>query len=287
MLEPDNDPELRDVYRWLVAQPLAEVLTESVDAAIQYVLDGPRTWRFDLSDAKVDSDERSSVGTKLQYHVIEKLSLTKSPPLDTVIAGVPVEIKASVRNETAPWMIPREGQCQVTILIRVDLQTNTFAAWLMRTHRAWLNGGKGNQDLKRSPLVTPFRKFALPLIGWTALPPQPLKLLTPDQIKVVFGNMGLKRRAAALFSYLPETVIPRASLVTVGAGHHDPMKRFREAKALLRSDHDLIPLVGKWVDERRAALIFGHSLGTQDWVAVHKDRFAEHGIDIPPLRTSD
>ncbi len=275
------------MFSWLTAQPLQDLLRTATDDAVKYVLDGPRTWRFDLLDPKVDSDERSSVGSKLQYHVIERLGLKKVPPLDTEIVGVAVEIKGTVRAATAPWMIPREGQCQVTLLIQIDPKANTFAAWLMRTHRVWLSGGKGNQDLKRSPLAGAFRAYALPLVAWTELPPQPLKLLTLEQIEVVLGDNGLRTRAIALFSYLPDVVIPRSSLATVGAGLLDPMKRLREAKETLRTTHDLIVLVGRWVDEREAARALGHEIGMEDWVAVPRSRFVELGIRIPPLRTHE
>lgn len=287
ILEPAQDPELQAVYAWLMAQPLEELLKTAADDAVKYVLDGARTWRFDLLDPKVDSDERSSVGTKLQYHVIEQLGLKKVPPLDTEIAGVPVEIKGTVRDSTAAWMIPQEGQCQITLMIRIDPKLHRFAAWLMRTHRAWLSGGKGNQDLKRSPLVAPFRAYALPVAGWSELPPEPLRLLTYDQVEVVFGKDGVMKRATALFTYLPETVIPRSTLMTVGANRDDAMKRMREAKRPLRDDHDLIVLVGKWVDERQAAGAFGHVLGPKDWVAIPRHRFSAAGIQVPPLRTKD
>ena len=285
--DPSHDSELQAVHAWLVAQPVADLLQTAVDDAVQYVLDGARTWRFNLLDPKVDSDERSSVGTKLQYHVIDQLGLKKVPPLDTEIAGVAVEIKGTVRNETAPWMIPKEGQCQVTMLIQIDPHKHRFAVWLMRTHRAWLNGGKGNQDQKRSPLVDPFRAYSLPLVPWTELPSQPLNLLDFAQLEVVFGTLGLKKRAVALFTYLPNVVIPRSSLVTVGAGLRDPMKRLREAKEPLRADRDLIVLVGKWVDERESALAFGHVIGPEDWVAVPRKLFTETGTKVPPLRIRD
>ncbi|MBM7820376.1 hypothetical protein JOE63_002853 [Cellulosimicrobium cellulans] len=284
ILDPQQDSELQAVYQWLTAQPVEDLLRIAADDAVQYVLDGARTWRFDLLDPRVDSDERSSVGTKLQYHVIERLGLQKVPPLDTEIAGVPVEIKGTVKDATAPWMIPREGQCQVTLMIRIDPKAHRFAAWLMRTHRAWLSGGKGNQDLKRSPLVGPFRAYALPVVTWADLPPQPLKLLTLSQLQTVFGTDGLRKRATALFRFLPEVVIPRSALATVGANLDDPMKRIREAKQTLRDHHDLIVLVGKWVDERAAARTFGHVIGPEDWVAVPLARFLATGITVPPLR---
>lgn len=285
--DPTRDTELQAVLGWLTAQPIEDQLRSAADDAVKYVLDGARTWRFDLLDPKVDSDERSSVGTKLQYHVIERLGLKKVPPLDTDIVGVAVEIKGTVRNATAPWMIPREGQCQVTLLIRINPRANTFAAWLMRTHRSWLSGGKGNQDLKRSPLVDAFRAHAIPLVPWSALPPQPLKLLTHDQVEIVFGGDGMRKRTEALFRFLPEVVIHRSSLTTVGAGLHDPMKRVREAKATLRHHHDLIVLVGKWPDERQSAREIGHEIGIEDWIAVPRARFHAAGIDVPPLRIKE
>src|SRR5690606_8215888 len=94
--------------------PLEERLTLAVNEAIEYVLDGARTWRFDLDSPDVDSDERASLGTKLQYRVLDALDLKKLPPLDTKILGIPVELKGTVRSN---WMIPREGQCQICLLI--------------------------------------------------------------------------------------------------------------------------------------------------------------------------
>lgn len=277
---PDDDAELQTVHEWLTARPIAELLRTATDNAVKYVLDGARTWRFDLLDPRVDSDERSSVGTKLQYHVIEHLVLKKVPPLDTIVAGVPVEIKGTVRNGY-PWMIPREGQCQITLMIRIDPKLNRFAAWLMRTHRVWLTGGNGNQDKKRSPLADAVRNYALPVVDWTDLPAEPLRNLTPPQLEVVFGNDGLCKRATALFSYLPEVVIPRSSLATVGAGLHDPMKRIREAKKPLRDNLDLILLVGTWVEDRAAARALGHQIQAEDWLAVPRKRFADLGVDVP------
>lgn len=282
VIRPEDDDDLQAVHRWLRDRPVTDLLRTATDDAVRYVLDGARTWRFDLMDPKVDSDERSSVGTKLQYHIIERLGLKKVPPLDTEIVGVAVEIKGTVRDGYQ-WMIPREGQCEVTLLVRIDPVKRQFAAWLMRTHRVWLTGGSGNQDKKRSPLVGPFRAFALPVADWTDLPPEPLTLLSQVQLDVVFGAAGLRKRAAALFKFLPETVIPRSSLATVGAGLHDFMKRLREAKKDLRDD-GLIILVGTWKDERATAQALGHEISAEDWIAVPQKRFDENGLTVPPLR---
>lgn len=278
--DPVNDEELMRVHRWLQERSIIELLRTAADEAVKYVLDGARTWRFDLMDAAVDSDERSSVGTKLQYHVISQLGLKKEPPLDTTISGVAVEIKGTTRNT---WMIPREGQCAVTLMIRIDARKHEFEAWLMRTHRAWLTGGKGNQDLKRSPRAEAVRRYAIPVVPITPLPSEPLRLLSHDQLDVVFGAGGLRRRLVALFEALPEVVIPRGSIAVVGAGLHDPMKRAREAKADLRA-RGLIVLVGTWTDERVLAAELGFDISGEAWVAVPVERFAIHGLRVPEPR---
>lgn len=279
--DPVNDRELYRVYRWLRNKPISELLQLAVDDAVKYVLDGARTWRFDLLDPRVDSDERSSVGTKLQYHVIDRLGLKKEPPLDTKILDVAVEIKGTTRNT---WMIPREGQCEVTLLIRIDAKSHTFEAKLMRTHRAWLTGGKGNRDLKRSPVAEAVKRYALSVVPPTSLPPEPLRLLSAEQLELVFGGGGLRKRLIALFYALPETVIPRSTIEVVGAGLNDPMKRAREAKVELREHYGLVVLVGTWTEERNAARTLGFDLSGEAWVAVRVESFAMHGLDVPPAR---
>lgn len=270
------------MHRWLLNQPIAKLLTEATDSAVKYVLDGARTWRFDLLDPAVDSDERASVGTKLQYHVIQSLGLKKQPPLDTEILGVAVEIKGTVRDT---WMIPREGQCEVTLLLRIDSKNNRFACWLMRTHRAWLREG-ANQDGKRSPRAEALSTYALTVVPWTDLPPEPLKDLSPVQLEEVLGDRGLRHRLGSLFRFLPEVVIPRGSITTVGAGLQDPLRRAREVKEDLLSGDALVVLVGKWVDERYAAKAMGFDLGDASWVAVPLDRFSQFGIAPPAVSRS-
>jgi hypothetical protein len=278
--DPVDDVELVRVHQWLKAQPVEDLLRTAADDAVKYVLDGPRTWRFDLTDSSVDSDERSSVGTKLQYHVISQLGLKKEPPLDTTILGIAVEIKGTTRTT---WMIPREGQCAVTLLIRIDARAHTFEAWLMRTHRAWLTGGKGNRDLKRSPIAEARRRYALLVVAESPLPPEPLRRLRREELSVILGPGGLRRRLVSLFETLPEVVIPRGSIAIVGAGLSDPMKRAREAKVELRK-RGLIVLVGTWTDERELARLLGFDISGEAWVAVPAESFAFHDLEIPPPR---
>lgn len=272
---PAEDAELQQVYAWLIAQPIAVLLRTAVDGAVRYVLDGPRTWRFDLTSDKVDSDERSSVGTKLQYHVIEHLKLLKEPPLDTTIAGIPVEIKGTVGKT---WMIPREGQCEITLMLQINAQEHQFRALLMRTHRAWLTGGAGNRDRKRSPRADAVKQYAIEVVPWSDLPPEPLRYLDAAQVREVFGRDGLRRRLTALFGHLPETVVPRSSIETVGAGLKDPTRRARQAKPDVLAEHGLVILVGSWRTEFDAAAQLGHDLSNGAWVAIPSAKLESHGF---------
>ncbi|UOZ05583.1 NaeI family type II restriction endonuclease [Amycolatopsis sp. WQ 127309] len=281
VVAPADDAELQQVYGWLKFRPITHLLRGAVDNAVRYVLDGARTWRFDLMSDEVDSDERSSVGTKLQYHVIESLGLRKEPPLDTTIMDIPVEIKGTVRQT---WMIPREGQCEITLMIQIDARQHRFRALLMRAHRAWLTGKQGNRDLKRSPRADAVSQYALEIAPWTDLPPEPLRKLTPDQLRVVFGRDGMRKRLIALFGYLREEVIPRTTITTVGAGLGDPLKRAREAKPDVLKDHDLVVLVGTWQSDLDAAAKLGYDIKNEAWVAVPREKLAGLGLSPEDFR---
>jgi hypothetical protein len=266
------------VLGWLHELPVAELLRDACDSAIKYVLDGARTWRFDLLSDTVDSDERSSVGTKLQYHVIQALGLNKEPPLDTKICGVAVEIKGTIRST---WMIPQEGQCQVTLLLQLDVERSRFRAMLMRTHRVWL--GSANQDKKRGTLAPAVEEYALEVVPWTPLPEEPLRFLSAEQVFAVFDNRGVKRRLVDLFRFLPNIVIPRGSLTTVAAGTADPMRRARETKKILLDRHRLVVLVGSWKEDREIAAKLGVDLPDGAWLAVPTGRLDAAGLASPSV----
>lgn len=263
--DPLLDTDLQTVHAWLSSQPLERLLTGAVNDAVEYVLDGARTWRFDLDSPDVDSDERASVGTKLQYRVLAALDLIKEPPLDTKILDIAVELKGTVRTN---WMIPREGQCEICLLIQVNSKHNRHRSFLMRTHRLWLNDG-GNQDKKRTIMADAIRSYALPVLPWTALPPNPLKLLTPEQVAVVFNlKNGIKRRITALFGFLPEVVIPRIAIETVGANAKDAARRARQAKPDVYSEHGFVVLMGTWTPQRELAARHGFDISGDAWVAI-------------------
>lgn len=256
------------VLTWLRSTPIEQLMTGAVIEAIEYVLDGARTFRFDLSSPEVDSDERRTVGVKLQYRILEAFGLPKERPLDTTIVGIPVELKATIGGN---WAIPREGQCEICLLTQVDSKNDRFRVYLMRTHRRWLNEGK-NQDSKRTIRADARDTFAIPLLAWTPLPRNPLKDLTPEQLAVVFkARVGIKRRVTALFGFLPEVVVPRVAIETVAAMAKDPLRRARQAKPDVFFNHELVVLMGTWTPQRELAAKHGFDLAGDAWVAMRPE----------------
>ncbi|MCL1870569.1 MAG: hypothetical protein FWF90_09195 [Promicromonosporaceae bacterium] len=274
LLAPEDDDELQQVYAWLAPSPVERAFTRAVDDAIKYVLDGSRTGRFDLMSPDVDSDERASVGTKLQYRILNELNLVKEPPLDTTILGIPVELKATVRSN---WMIPTEGQCEICLLVQVDASAPRHRAFLMRTHRAWLRDG-ANKDGKRGITSAALAPYALPVLDWTPLPPEPLKRLTRPQLDVVFApRVGQTERLTALFGFLPDVVVPRSSIETVCAGNRDPLRRARQAKPLVAARHGLTLLCGTWREDLELAASRGFDISGDAWVALTPEALARPG----------
>ncbi|MEQ7845802.1 NaeI family type II restriction endonuclease [Nocardioides kribbensis] len=269
---PDDDVELQQVLAWLQSSAVDQLMTGAVVEAIEYVLDGARTFRFDLDSPEVDSDERRTVGVKLQYRILEAFGLPKERPLDTTIVGIPVELKATIGGN---WAIPREGQCEICLLTQVDSKNDRFRVFLMRTHRRWLNEGK-NQDAKRTIRADARDTFASVVLDWTALPRNPLKDLTPEQLAGVFEpRVGIKRRVTALFGFLPEVVIPRVAIETVAAMAKDPLRRARQAKPDVFFSHELVVLMGTWTPQRELAARHGFDLSGDAWVAIRPETLGD------------
>ncbi|MFF4940871.1 NaeI family type II restriction endonuclease [Micromonospora sp. NPDC000729] len=275
---PEDDVGLQTVRRDLVGrQDLSQLIGDAVEDSIFYVLDGYRTHRFDLLDERVEADERRTVGTKLQYHLLDNLGLEKKRHPDTEIAGVPVDVKGTATTDgSQSWMIPREGQCELCLLVHVDLVRDRHRAWLMRTHRAFLHNGDGNGDRKRGISVPAFNTYSVPLYEWTPLRPNPLKGLSEPDRAVVFGSAGQETRLKALFRVAAETVIPRGVILTVCANRADPMRRVRATRVDMARE-GIALLCGTWTSHRQLADVLAFDLTGEAWVAVAMSKVLGHG----------
>ncbi|MFG2823078.1 NaeI family type II restriction endonuclease [Kitasatospora sp. NPDC048365] len=261
----DNDHELQAVANELSRNDLAAGFTDAIESSIAYVLDGARTWRFDLLGSDVHPGERASVGAKLEYEAQRVFDWKKAKPLDVEIGGVPVDLKTTVGDN---WAIPTEAHCHLCICTKIELKKNRHRSWLIRTHTSWLYRGKGNKDGKRGIAVDARHQWGLPLYDWTNIPINPLTRLTEEQAAMVFEKgKGQEVRLLRMFHYLPKTVISRSAILTVCAGNQDPMRRARAIRPRAEKE-GLLVLCGTWLDERAEALRHGFALGSEDWVAL-------------------
>lgn len=268
LLAPDQDSALQNVLAELADLPVAANYTTAIQAATGYVLDGARTGRFDVHAANVHPGERAAIGAKLEYEVIDAFGWAKRKPLDTAIAGVPVDLKATVGSN---WTIPDEAHCQLCLCTRIDFKAHRHCTWLVRAHRSWLYRGDGNKDGKRGIAVQALEDWAVSLYGWEPLPVNPLLRLSASAKSAVFAEgVGQEARLLALFEYLPDTLLPRAVFETVCAGFKDPMRRARaiKEKAALRG---LTVLCGTWKEDQAAATAAGIELGAGEWIALSSD----------------
>ncbi|GAA0562140.1 hypothetical protein GCM10010172_51650 [Paractinoplanes ferrugineus] len=266
-----DDVDLKTVHSWIEnRQDFASTIGDALEDTVYYVLDCARTGRYDLGDPDVDSDEKRVIGTKLQYHVLQYLGLPKKKHPDTEIASVDVELKGTIGSN---WTIPREGQCGITLAIRLDIEKNTHESWLIRTHRAWLNDGINN-DGKRTISAAARIRFGIKLYPEKKMRENPLKRLTPGQAAKVFDSRGQEPRLIDLFTSLPETVIPRPTILTVCAGRNDPINRVRKIRNTMRNNgYEL--LCGTWIEHRRVAEELDLDLSSAAWAAVPLDKLDE------------
>ncbi|MGW6941933.1 NaeI family type II restriction endonuclease [Streptomyces xanthophaeus] len=262
---PDRDAELQRVLAELQNHDLAGGFTEAVTSSIGYVLDGARTWRFDLLAPEVHPGERASVGAKLEYEVQRVFGWKKSKPLDIDLADIPVDLKTTVGDN---WAIPTEAHCHLCICTQIRLKDNRHRSWLIRTHRSWLYRGKGNKDGKRGIAVDARKQWGVPLYDWTEIPVNPLSHLTEEQRAGVFEKgTSQQDRLLRMFSYLPERVIGRNVILTVCAGNEDPMRRVRAIRARA-AEQGLKLMCGTWKAEKAEAKSRGFTLGKTDWIAL-------------------
>lgn len=269
LLAPADDSQLQSVLQAVLAQPAALNYTRAIRAATDYVLDGANTGRFDVLGSDVHPGERAAIGAKLEYEVLSAFGWKKRKPLDTVVGGVPVDLKATVGKN---WTIPDEAHCQLCLCTQIDFKAHRHRTWLVRAHSSWLHRGKGNKDHKRGLAAHALEHWSEPLYDWEPLPRNPLLALSESQKSVVFADkVGQAKRLLALFGYLPDTVLERSVIETVCARRDDPLRRVRQLKELAAAE-GLTVLCGTWTSHRAAALEAGFSLSKGDWIALSARR---------------
>lgn len=256
----ESDKELEQVAAWIRAQPdwlhkIGWALRDSVD----FVLDGVRTRRWDLQQCA--DCEKTVVGVKAEYLLLNSFGLRKTEPLDTVIDGIPVDIKCTIGHN---WMIPPEAVDHICILLQVHDQDSWFSAGLIRAKDEWLTSG--NRDKKRR-LSKKGRAHIFWLVRGGALPENVILQMGPEsRSKVMKGKSG-KARIAELFRQVVMKPVPAAAVDTV-ASQRDNSRRVRQAREVLEEEGELTILQGHWKADRADAKRVGVPIRKDVWVSV-------------------
>lgn len=224
-----RDEALESVAGWFLRQrDLADRFGEVFRRAIDEVLDGARTGRFDLADSEtVGKTERTYLGTKVEIIVRAEFRLERGASMDYRVEGHDIDAKFSRDNG---WAIPIEAMGHLCLVMKADDHRGRFSVGVIRISPDVLNQGR-NRDGKRT-LSTRGRSQIRWLVDNHALPPNQLLELDPtDRDAVLSAGSGQGRVTEFLRRYQGR-IVHRTTGSTL-ARQHDPMKRFRDARTPL------------------------------------------------------
>ena len=269
------DPSVRLVADWVKGEahrqgkPLSGLFATSIRRAIDEVIDGPRTGRWAIS--QLEKTEKTYIGTKIEIVVRASLNLERQKPLDTWIAGVPVDIKWS---ERCAWEIPGEAVGQVCLVLGLERKGAYFCVGVMRTCIECLSLGK-NKDGKRK-LSAVGRQSICWLVRGERLPPNFIAdLPEPIRSRIMSPKNG-QARIRELVQLVQERPIPRIAIETV-AQQRDPMRRVRADQGERLGG--VVVLSGRY-GNRVVGQLGLPPLGRDEFISVPKARLAAANLGI-------
>lgn len=218
-----NDAALEAVFERLtkLAAPDPEDLFgRAIRQAIDEVLDGPRTGRWDL--AQLEKTEKTYVGTKVEIVVREALGLDRGPKLDLEIDGHHIDTKWAMNSG---WQIPREAIAELCLCIGGLAGVTRFQVGVVRCSEEHLNLGE-NRDRKRT-LSAKGRAAMMHVVEPTAMLGNFVSDMDPGIRAEVMARPTIQNRITALFRLVPYQPIPRNAVGTVARTTGDPMRRLR------------------------------------------------------------
>lgn len=261
-----DDPALDDVLAWFSAQgDVRARFRVTIRRALDEVIDGGRTGRW--STRQLAKTEKTYIGTKIEILVRDEFGLPPGPPLDTEIAGHPVEIKWS---ESFGFEIARENVGHLCLVLGGSEDLGRFGVGLVRP----LDGDLGakNQDGKRKLLKVGQRKIRW-LVADADLPPNFLAKLDPLDRDAIMALPKGQPRVTELFTRVQRTPIPRLAVVSV-ACQSDPTRRTRRDKGDRLGSIRVV--TGTYRVQREIAAELGvPSLAKDHWVSFPEQEYLE------------
>ncbi|WP_169311919.1 NaeI family type II restriction endonuclease [Deinococcus maricopensis] len=247
-------------------QFFASVISQSVDE----VIDSPRTGRFLFSD--LEKTEKTYVGTKVEIIGRNNLDLKREGSLDTIIAGVPVDVKWSADSK---WMIPLEYMKKaikpVCLMIGTRKQGGlTFDVFIGRPEGATGKNRDGKSGLSRGKLKKQAAGTYMPLVENGRLDPEYLSTLSVDARARVMAKRPGQAMVNQLMLESMYRQVPRSAIMAA-AQQLDGARRVRQ-DASRRTPLPYYTLMGKWDSHRDAAAHLGYALDNGMFMPVqHAD----------------
>jgi hypothetical protein len=270
-MNPAADPELDRVVETLRhrAHRLAgyasftDLAVDSARLAIDDVLDGPRTGRWDFN--ALEKTEKAYVGTRLEIILRSRLDLERAPQLDVSIGGTAVDIKWSHASQ---WMIPQEAIGHLCLCLGGLDGMTALQAGVVRCLEPNLNPRNRQRDGKRT--LSRIGRNQMVMLTPRAPLPQNFVATIPDDIRQrIFDHASIQDRVTSLFEELPLVAIPRQAIRTVAMTEGDPMRRVRRDSHRAAGEDSIVILSGKY---RRDVI---EQLGLEDVTS-------DHWIGVPP-----
>ena len=221
---PAPDEGLLAVTTWLLAMSKGDPVGffgALVRRAIDEVVDGPRTGRWDLD--QLDSTEKTYVGTKVEIVVRAALELERGSIMDLEILGHPVDVKWS---KTSAWQIPEEAVGHLCLCIGGLRSLTRFQVGVIRCDAAVLNLGR-NKDRKTTISAQHKRDTMRMLVDAAPLPTNFVASISAHIRSRIVAGSTIQQRVTALFNELPGVPMPRDAIRTVARTEGDPMRRLR------------------------------------------------------------
>jgi hypothetical protein len=242
--EAESEDELERVARAvLAADPDGRYAARALRVAIDEVLDGQRTGRYDW--AELSRSERLYLGAKVETMLQTAWHADGGRDAGFSVAGTDV---AMLFSTSGRWVIARESIGRVCLLVVADDARSSWSAGLVHITDELLSVGS-NRDGKRA-LTNLGRRSIRWIFEDTRLPENVLLHLPRAVVDEVLSHRVGQLRVNALFRSVREAPISRTALATVSM-QSDWMKRVREARRMLRSEG--IAIIGAYADDLQIA----------------------------------
>lgn len=262
----ERDDAVAEVVAWLLRATSNDPATYFADLtrkAIDEVLDGPRTGRWDF--AQLEKTEQTYVGTKIEIMLRAALDLERGDAMDVIVAGHEVDIKWS---KSSAWQIPREAVGQICLCIGAVRNISAIKVGVVRCAPAHLNAGK-NQDGKKT-LSVAGRAAMTMLVENEPLAPNFVAAMDALIRADIMSNRTIQARITALAKAMPYVPIPREAIRTIARTEGDPIRRTRRDRT--RPDPlDGMCLLSKKYGNKTVEGLGYPPLGTDEFMAVPQD----------------